>query len=104
MVAWVLQEFNMLKKLDPNVVKVAPPSIIEVDGGVTIFVDYDGNVTIEGHKSMKFKCEDDIEFDAKNINLRAKENVYIGSDKHIVQQSPRIDLNPKINKIGRAHV
>ena len=43
----------MLKKLDPNVVKVAPPSIIEVDGGVTIFVDYDGNVTIEGHKSMK---------------------------------------------------
>ena len=34
MVAWVLQEFNMLKRLDHNVVKVTSPSIIEVDGGV----------------------------------------------------------------------
>ena len=100
MVAWDLQEFDMLKRLDHNVIKVTSPSIIEVDGGVTIYVDYGGNVTIEGHKSMKFKCEEDIEFDAKNINLHAKENVYIGSDVNIVQQSPRIDLNPKINTKG----
>jgi hypothetical protein len=100
MVVWVLQEFDMLKRLDHNVVKVTSPSIIEVDGGVTIFVDYGGNVTIEGHKSMKFKCEEDIEFDAKNINLQARENVYIGSGKQIVEQAPTIHLNPEHDNSG----
>jgi len=39
-----------------------------------------------------------VEFDAKNISMQAQENVYIGSGKHLVQQAPRIDLNPKRNK------
>ena len=100
MVVWVLQEFDMLKRLDHNVIKVTSPSIIEVDGGVTIYVDYGRNVTIEGHKSVKFKCEEDIEFDAKNINLQARENVYIGSGNQIVEQAPTIHLNPEHDKSG----
>ena len=46
------------------------------------------------------KCSGDIDFDAKNISMRAKENVYIGSGKHLVQQAPRIDLNPESGKSG----
>jgi len=84
----------------PEFYKIYSPAIIEVDGGVTIRIDAQSNVTIEGQRSIKFKTDSDIEFDAKNISMQAQENVYIGSGKHLVQQSPRIDLNPEFKKSG----
>jgi hypothetical protein len=81
---------------------VKKPSIINVEGGVTIRVDKDKNVTIEGHNSLKFCCDGDLDFDADNINLHARSGmtvnvdgeIYMGSSRHIIQQAPRIDLNP----------
>lgn len=84
----------------PEYVKVSAPSIVEVEGGVTIHIDAKNNVTIKGHNKIKFMCDGDLEFDAKNINMQAQENVYIGSGKHLVQQAPRIDLNPEKHKSG----
>ncbi len=84
----------------PEYVKVGSPAIVEVDGGVTIHIDAKNNVTIKGHEKIRMKCDGDFEVDAKNINMQAQENVYIGSGKHLVQQAPRIDLNPKINQSG----
>jgi len=73
-----------------------------VDGGVTIRIDKDKNITIEGQNSLSFRCEGDVDFDAENINLHARKGmtvnvdgeVYMGSSKQIIQQAPRIDLNP----------
>jgi hypothetical protein len=84
----------------PEYYKIYSPAIVEVEGGVTIRIDAQNNVTIEGQRSIRFKTDSDIEFDAKNISMQAQENVYIGSGKHLVQQAPRIDLNPKRNKSG----
>lgn len=85
-----------------DTIEVSKPSIIKVDGGVTIRVDSNRNVTIEGQNSLSFKCEGDVDFDADHINLHARKGmtmnvdgeVYMGSSKHIIQQAPRIDLNP----------
>jgi hypothetical protein len=41
-----------------------------------------------------------LNLEAENINLNAKENVYIGSGKNITQQAPRIDLNPELDSSG----
>jgi len=84
----------------PEFYKIYSPTIIEVDGGVTIRIDAQNNVTIEGQRSIRFKTDSDIEFDAKNISMQAQENVYIGSGKGIVEQAPRIDLNPESGKSG----
>lgn len=85
-----------------DLVEVKKPSIIKVDGGVTIRIDRDKNITIEGQNSLSFRCEGDVDFDAEHINLHARKGltmnvdgeVYMGSSKHIIQQAPRIDLNP----------
>lgn len=90
----------MLKLKVPEYVKVGSPAIVEVDGGVTIHIDAKNNVTIKGHNKMKFVCDGDLELDAKNIKMQAQENVYIGSGKHLVQQAPRIDLNPEHDNSG----
>lgn len=80
--------------------KVSGPTLIEVEGGVTVYVDHNNCVTIQGNKNVKITTPEDLTLDAKNIDIKAKETVYIGSDKHIVQQAPRIDLNPKIMSKG----
>lgn len=99
----------MLKrKLDTDYITVSRPSTIEVDGGVKIHIDNQNNVIIEGQNSLKFKCDGDMDFDAENINLHAskdmimniKGEVYLGSNKHIIQQAPRIDLNPMEESTG----
>lgn len=90
----------MLKKLKMDEIYVTGPTTVSVVGGVKIHVNEYNEVTIEGNSSLKFKTDDDIEFDAKNINLNAQENVYIGSGKHLVQQAPRIDLNPEYDASG----
>lgn len=84
-------------------ITVSRPSTVYVDGGITLHIDSDNNVTIEGHKSLKFSCDGDLDFDAKNINLHASKSlnidvngdIHIGSSTNIVEQAPRIDLNPK---------
>lgn len=90
----------MLKNLKKNEVYVTKPTTVNVVGGVKIHVNEYNEVVIEGNSSLKFKTEGDIEFDAKNISLNAQENVYIGSGKHLVQQAPRIDLNPEYDASG----
>ena len=46
------------------------------------------------------RSAENIEMDAKNITLNAKEKVYIGSGEGITQQAPRIDLNPEQDASG----
>lgn len=85
-----------------DIIEVKKPSIVKVEGGVTIRIDKDKNVTIEGQNSLSFRCEGDLDLDAEHINLHARKGmtmnvdgeVYMGSSKHIIQQAPRIDLNP----------
>jgi len=85
-----------------DVIEINKPSIVKIDGGVTIRIDSNKNITIEGQNSLSFKCDGDLDFDAEHINLHARKGmtmnvdgeVYMGSSKHIIQQAPRIDLNP----------
>ena len=84
----------MLKQLSLQRIKVRESTYIEVDGGVTIFVDDHKNVFIDGHDKIYINTQDDLNLNAKNVNITAKEDVYIGSGKNITQQAPRIDLNP----------
>lgn len=85
-----------------DIIEVKKPSIVKVEGGVNIRIDKDKNVTIEGQNSLSFRCEGDLDLDAEHINLHARKGmtmnvdgeVYMGSSKHIIQQAPRIDLNP----------
>lgn len=83
------------------------PKVIEVEDGVIIKIDADNNIIIEGQKSIKFKCEGDMDFDANTINMHAKAmnmcidgDVYLGSSSHLVHQAPRIDLNPIVKYSG----
>ena len=95
-------------KYKEEIITIDRPSIINVRGGVKIYIDEENNIEIYGHKSLNFKVDGDINFDGKNINLRASESyslnvdgdVYVGSSTHIIEQAPRIDLNPKIMTSG----
>ena len=91
-------KIHYLKRLQK--LKVNGPTLIEVEGGVTVYVDQNNCVTIQGQNNVKISTPEDLLLDAKNIDIKAKESVYIGSDKHIIQQSPRIDLNPEMDKGG----
>lgn len=84
----------MLKKLPLKRIKIQPETYIEIDGGVTIFIDANRNVFIDGHNKLFMKSSEEISLDAKNINLNAKENLYIGAGVNITQQTTRLDLNP----------
>lgn len=90
----------MLKSLKLDEIYVTKPTTINVYGGVKIHIDDNNEITVEGHSKLKFTTDSDIEFDGKNINLQAQENVYIGAGKHIVEQAPRIDLNPNYYESG----
>lgn len=69
--------------------------------GVTVSIDPDGTVKIIGARTIDFVSEE-INFFSKNINFDATESmninvdgtVYVGSSQHIINQAPRIDLNP----------
>lgn len=90
----------MLQKLPIKKIKAKSPSVIEIDNGVTIHIDYEGNVSIEGQKKLKLKCNSDLELDAKNINIQAQELVYVGAGKGTVMQSPLLHLNPVKGESG----
>lgn len=83
------------------------PTVVEVKNGVKIHIDENGNIEVEGNNNISFKCQGNMDFDAENINMHAKSMimnidgyVYMGSSKHIIQQAPRIDLNPFIQTTG----
>lgn len=90
----------MLHQLSLKKIKVRESTYIEVEGGVSIFVDENKNVYIDGHNKLIMRSAENIEMDAKNIHLNAKEKVYIGSGENITQQAPRIDLNPEQDASG----
>jgi hypothetical protein len=98
----------MLKKLDYDYVIANRPCVIEVDGGVSIRIDVDNNVIVRGQSKLMLEVNGDLELDAKNITMHASESfnldvdgdIHIGSSTHLVQQAPRIDLNPKVLSTG----
>ena len=90
-----------------NTVVVTGPSLVETKSGIKIYIDKDNNVTIYGQRSIKLDIDGDFDLQADNINMRAKSlnmdvdgDIYIGSSTHLVQQAPRIDLNPKVLSTG----
>lgn len=76
-------------------VVVDGPAIIEVKGGTFVHIDAKRNVFIDGFESLRFKTSGNLDFDAENVNIRAKENIYIGSDNHFEVQTNRIDFCPE---------
>ena len=90
----------MLKKLEYDYMYIDAPAIVHTDNGVTIRIEADKSVTIEGHTGINMKCNGNIDLDAKNISLQAQENVYIGSGKTLIQQAPTIHLNPEHDNSG----
>ena len=86
---------------------VTGPSLVETKSGIKIYIDRDNNVTIYGQRSIKLDIDGDFDLQADNINMRAKSlnmdvdgDIYIGSSTHMIQQAPRIDLNPKVLSTG----
>ena len=61
--------------------KASRPSIIEIDNGIMIYIDVDGNVGILGHNKVKIITKTDLDIDALNINIKAHENVRINGQK-----------------------
>ena len=85
----------MLQRIKTDYLKISDrPAIIEVEGGVTIHIDTNNDVTIKGHNNLDFDCKGDLNFNAKNINMNASEVMFLESKTHLVQKAPRIDLNP----------
>lgn len=67
--------------------KVSGPTLIEVEGGVTVYVDHNNCVTIQGNKNVRISTPEDLNIKAKTIDMEATE--------HMILKSHRIDLNPK---------
>lgn len=74
--------------------KIEGPAEIETPTGLKIQIDAFNNVTIVGQNQMKFCCEGDMEFDADNIRMKAKDQFRIESEKNLIHKAARIDLNP----------
>lgn len=74
--------------------KVEAPSVIETPTGLKIQIDAFNNVTIVGQNSLKFKCEGEMEFEADNIKMKAKDQFRIESDRNLIHKAARIDFNP----------
>lgn len=70
------------------------PVTVETPTGVKIHIDAFNNVTVVGQNQLKFKCEGDIDFDADNINMNAKNRIVVKSGVHLIHHSERIDINP----------
>lgn len=69
------------------------PAHIEV-GKITIRIDEDNNIEIEGHNNLNFNCGGDLNINAKKINMQGEDDILLESKTHMVQKAPRIDLNP----------
>jgi hypothetical protein len=76
-------------------VSVNGPAVIEVKGGVFIHIDANRNVRVDGFDKLQLTSPKEIDLDATNISIRAKENLYIGTDNHIELQTNRIDFCPE---------
>lgn len=70
------------------------PTTVETPTGLKIYIDAFNNVTIVGQNQIKFKCEGDMEFEADNIRMKAKDQFRVESDKNLIHKAKRIDLNP----------
>jgi hypothetical protein len=70
------------------------PAAIEFEGGLTIFIDENNNIKIEGQKNVDFNCNGDLNFNAQKINMVGKDEVTLESKMHLIHLAPRIDLNP----------
>ena len=102
-----MSEVIVREKESLNTVVVTGPSLVETKSGIKIYIDKDNNVTIYGQRSIKLDIDGDFDLQADNINMRAKSlnmdvdgDIYIGSSTHMIQQAPRIDLNPKVLSTG----
>ena len=102
-----MSEVMVREKETLNTVVVTGPSLVETTSGIKIYIDKDNNVTIYGQRSIKLDIDGDFDLQADNINMRAKSlnmdvdgDIYIGSSTHMIQQAPRIDLNPKVLSTG----
>jgi pectate lyase len=102
-----MSEIMVREKESLNTVVVTGPSLVETKSGIKIYIDKDNNVTIYGQRSIKLDIDGDFDLQADNINMRAKSlnmdvdgDIYIGSSTHMIQQAPRIDLNPKVLSTG----
>jgi pectate lyase len=102
-----MSEVLVREKESLNTVIVTGPSLVETKSGIKIYIDKDNNVTIYGQRSIKLDIDGDFDLQADNINMRAKSlnmdvdgDIYIGSSTHMIQQAPRIDLNPKVLSTG----
>lgn len=77
------------------------PALIVINGSILITVDAKNNITIDGHEKVKIRVpHGDLDLDAKNISINAKEELYIGTGKEVRIQSKKINLNPKKGKGG----
>lgn len=70
------------------------PASIEFEGGLTIFIDENNNIKVEGQNNVDFNCNGDLSFNAKKINMVGEGEVIVESKMHLVHLAPRIDLNP----------
>ena len=73
---------------------VEGPAEIETSTGLKIQIDAFNNVTIVGQNQMRFVCEGDMEFDADNIRMYAKDQFRLESGRNLIHKAARIDINP----------
>lgn len=73
---------------------VQGPALIEINGSICITVDEYNNITIDGHNKV-FIRSSEIDMDADNISIRAKDKLYIGTENEVEIQTKKINLNPK---------
>jgi hypothetical protein len=83
----------MIKTNYPEYVINERPALVRV-GKISIKIDEDNNIEIEGHNDLNFNCAGDLNINAKKINMTGEDDMVIESKTHLVQMAPRIDLNP----------
>ena len=72
---------------------------IELEGGVTIECDQDGNLKIKGAKSLNIVTEGELKLKGDTVNIQAKRDLYLGSETSVLQ-SKTVHLNPLKGKTG----
>lgn len=77
----------------PEYVITEQPALVRV-GKITIKIDEDNNIEIEGHNDLNFNCAGDLNINAKKINMLGQDDMVLESKTHMVHMAPRIDLNP----------
>ena len=77
----------------PEYVIDEKPVLVRV-GKISIKIDEDNNIEIEGHNNLNFNCAGDLNINAKKINMLGEDDMVLESKTHMVHVAPRIDLNP----------